>query len=63
MTQKKRVMGIVGSYRKGGMIDTAVSEILRAAERDGALVSKVYLLDAHIEYCKNCRKCMQSPGE
>ena len=27
----KRILGIVGSYRKGGIIDAAVSEVLAAA--------------------------------
>jgi len=55
----KKVVGIVGSYRKGRVIDTAVSEILKGAQNKGAETSKIYLIDKHIEFCTNCRKCTQ----
>ena len=55
----KKVVGIVGSYRKDRVIDTAVSEILKGAEAHGAEISKIYLIDKHIEFCTNCRKCTQ----
>lgn len=57
-----RVIGIVGSYRKGGIIDSLVSETLAAAEEHGAETTKIYLLDAHVEFCTNCRSCTQEPG-
>lgn len=57
-----RVLGIVGSYRRGGTIDQAVSAVLAGAEEDGAAVEKLYLLDQHIEFCSNCRRCTQQPG-
>jgi multimeric flavodoxin WrbA len=56
----KKVVAIVGSYRKGGMIDSAVDAILDGAKTKGADVSKIYLLDKHIEFCTNCRRCTQS---
>lgn len=62
MSTAKRVLGIVGSYRKGGTIDSAVSEILSAAAECGAETSKIYLTDARIEFCTNCRSCTQQPG-
>jgi multimeric flavodoxin WrbA len=55
----KKVVGIVGSYRKGGTIDAAVSAILEGAEQYGAKTSKIYLVDKHIEFCNNCRTCTQ----
>ena len=55
----KKIIGIVGSYRKGRVIDTAVSEILKGAEAHGAQTSKIYLIDKHIEFCTNCRNCTQ----
>jgi multimeric flavodoxin WrbA len=58
----KTIIAIVGSYRKGGVTDTAVDEILRAAQASGAQTSKIYLIDKHIEFCTNCRSCMQQPG-
>jgi len=56
------VTAIVGSYRKGGIVDTAVDEILAAAEQEGAEVAKIYLIDKHVEFCQNCRACMQVEG-
>jgi multimeric flavodoxin WrbA len=58
----KKIVGLVGSYRRGGAVDTLVSEILRSAERLGAETTKVYLLDRPIEFCTNCRTCTQEPG-
>jgi multimeric flavodoxin WrbA len=58
----KKILGIVGSYRKEGIIDTLVTEALAAAEEQGAQISKVYLIDKHIEFCTNCRECTQEKG-
>ena len=58
-----RITAIVGSYRKGGIIDTAIDEILASAREEGAKVEKIYLIDKHIEFCTNCRTCMQQEGE
>lgn len=58
----RKILGIVGSYRKGGIIDRLVSETLSGAEAVGASTKKLYLSDAHIEFCRNCRKCTQVPG-
>jgi multimeric flavodoxin WrbA len=57
-----RIIAIVGSYRKGGVVDRAVDAILAAARDEGAKTTKVYLVDRHIEYCTNCRTCTQQPG-
>jgi len=57
-----KVLGIVGSYRRGGTIDQAVSEVLAGAAEAGAGVEKIYLLDRHVEFCTNCRRCTQLPG-
>jgi multimeric flavodoxin WrbA len=57
-----KIIAIVGSYRKGGVIDNAVDEILAAAGEEGAETEKIYLLDRHIEFCTNCRQCTQKAG-
>ena len=62
MSSSMKVIGIVGSYRKENIVDSAVSEILAEAQRLGAQTSKIYLKDFHIEFCQNCRSCMQVPG-
>jgi multimeric flavodoxin WrbA len=55
----KKVVGIVGSYRKGHIIDSAVSAVLKGAQEAGAQTKKIYLLDKHVEFCDNCRACTQ----
>lgn len=62
MDTSKKIVGIVGSYRKNGFIDTAIAYILASAEHQGAETKKIYLQDQHIEFCTNCRTCMQEPG-
>jgi multimeric flavodoxin WrbA len=62
MENRKRFFGIVGSYRKGGVTDSVVSEVLDAAKKNGAITSKIYLSDCNIEFCSNCRECTQLPG-
>jgi NAD(P)H-dependent FMN reductase len=58
----KKILGIVGSYQKNGIIDRLVTETLSSAGAMGAATKKIYLSDAHIEFCKNCRQCTQEPG-
>lgn len=57
-----KITAITGSYRKGGVIDMAVDEILAAAEACGARVTRVCLTDTRIEFCANCRTCTQQDG-
>ncbi|MEN6459524.1 MAG: flavodoxin family protein [Thermoguttaceae bacterium] len=57
-----KITAIVGTYRKGHVIDRAVDEILAAARASGAETVKIYLLDRRIEFCTNCRACTQSEG-
>jgi NAD(P)H-dependent FMN reductase len=58
----RKVVAIVGSYRKGGTVDTLVDEVLEGAREVGAETSKIYLIDQQIEYCRNCRQCTQEKG-
>lgn len=62
MGDRVRIAAIVGSYRKGGVVDQVVDEILAAAVDRGAQVTKLYLLDTHVEFCTNCRLCTQNEG-
>jgi len=57
-----KITAIVGSYRKGGMIEQAVDEILTAARDEGAETAKIHLLYKNIEFCRNCRACTQQEG-
>lgn len=56
-------MAIVGSYRSGGTIDQAVEAVLEGARARGAITQTVQLRNCHIEFCTNCRHCMQEYGE
>jgi NAD(P)H-dependent FMN reductase len=58
----RKVVAIVGSYRKGGIIDTAVQAVLEGAREKGAETKTIYLTDRHLEFCENCRRCTQAPG-
>jgi putative NADPH-quinone reductase len=58
-----RVVAIVGSYRTGGITDQAVEAVLEGARENGAETETLRLTEKHIEFCTNCRKCMQAPGE
>jgi multimeric flavodoxin WrbA len=58
----RKIVAIVGSYRKGGTVDTVVDAVLAGAREVGAETSKIYLIDRKIEYCRNCRKCTQEKG-
>jgi multimeric flavodoxin WrbA len=63
MNSGSNFLGIVGSYRKYGVIDTVVSEILESAAEAGAASEKIYLLDKNIRFCTNCRECVQPLGK
>lgn len=57
-----RVVALMGSYRKGGTIDTVVDEVLAGARQGGAETRKIDLVDWHVEFCRNCRECCTEPG-
>lgn len=63
MIKHPTIVGIIGSYRKNGIVDSAVTEILAEAEDRGAKTHKIYLQDRQIDFCTNCRICLQEPGE
>jgi multimeric flavodoxin WrbA len=62
MPPSRKILALIGSYRKGGHVDSAVSAVLAGAEAAGASTEKIYLADRPIEFCTNCRTCMQAPG-
>jgi NAD(P)H-dependent FMN reductase len=58
----KKVVAVLGTYRKGGTLDVTVEAILEGARARRAATSTIYLTDKHIEFCTNCRLCTQEPG-
>jgi multimeric flavodoxin WrbA len=63
MAKPTKITAILGTYRKDGVIDSAVEEILASAREAGAETAKIYLIDRHIEFCTNCRVCTQQEGD
>lgn len=59
----KRLLAINGSYRNGGITDKAVEQILADARQCGMEVEHVRLREHPIRFCRNCRQCMQQPGD
>jgi len=57
-----KITAIVGSYRRGGIVESAVDDLLAAAAACGAAVEKIHLLERHVEFCANCRNCTLQPG-
>ena len=53
----KRVLGIVGSPRRGGNTEILVDEVLAGAEEAGALAEKVILTRLNIAPCQACDAC------
>ena len=62
MENGKSVIALVGSYRRGGVVDSAVDEILAGAQQRGAHTTKIFLMDLSIAFCTNCRSCTQEAG-
>jgi NAD(P)H-dependent FMN reductase len=58
----KKIVAIVGSYRRDGTIERAVDAILQAAAEKGTETEKIRLIESRIEFCRNCRKCTQLEG-
>ncbi len=56
----RRMLGIVGSPRRGGNTETLVDEVLRGAEEAGALVEKVILSELDIAPCRACDTCRRT---
>ncbi len=52
-----RILGIVGSPRKGGNTDRLVREVLKGAAAHGANSEVVYLNDLRIRPCQACYFC------
>jgi multimeric flavodoxin WrbA len=63
MDERRRILAINGSYRDGGMTDRVVESIIEDLEALDADVEHVRLRDFPIEFCRNCRECMQQPGD
>lgn len=52
-----KILGIVGSYRKGGNTDLVTDAILAGAARQGAQTEKIFIDDLKIGSCRGCMEC------
>jgi len=55
-----RLLGIVGSPRKGGNTEFVVREVLKAAEQEGAETELISLADYDLKPCDGCEKCIET---
>jgi multimeric flavodoxin WrbA len=62
MNGTRRILAINGSYRDGGATDQAVESVVAALGALGAAAEEVRLRNYPIEFCQNCRECMQQAG-
>jgi multimeric flavodoxin WrbA len=63
MNAKRRILAINGSYRSGGITDQAIASLTEDLRAFNVEVEEVRLRDHPIEFCVNCRECMQQPGD
>jgi multimeric flavodoxin WrbA len=54
-----KVLGLVGSPRKGGNTDLVMDAILYGAGASRHAVEKIYLYDANLLPCVDCRNCQK----
>ncbi|MFX1474974.1 MAG: flavodoxin family protein [Promethearchaeota archaeon] len=55
-----RVLGVVGSPRRGGNTDFLVEAVLTGAEKAGALTEKIILNELEIKPCQACNRCRET---
>ena len=63
MNNDRNVLAINGSYREGGTTDQVIASITEELRQQGVAVEEICLRDLPIEFCLNCRACMQEPGD
>ena len=63
MNRKRRILAINGSYRDGGVTDQTIKSVIENLESFDVEVEHVRLREYPIEFCRNCRECMQQPGD
>lgn len=55
--KEKKVLGIVGSPRKGANTDTLVEQVLKGASEKGVSIEKLVLSEMDIKPCTACDAC------
>lgn len=57
-----KILAINGSYRANGFTDQVLYKLASRFTAEGAEVEQIDLRDYPINFCYNCRHCMQKPG-
>ncbi len=57
-----KILGIVGSPRKGSSTDLLVDIVLKGAVISGAAVEKINISDLNLAFCTGCMECRQNNG-
>ena len=55
-----KLLGIVGSPRKGGNTEIVIKEALKAGEQEGAETELIHLVDFSLKPCDACRACFET---
>ncbi|MDI6890861.1 MAG: NAD(P)H-dependent oxidoreductase [Thermodesulfovibrionales bacterium] len=55
-----RILGIVGSPRKGGNTEILTEHLLKGAAEMGAETELVSLSDLNLNYCRGCHHCLET---
>jgi hypothetical protein len=55
-----KVLGVVGSPRKGGNTDILVERVLSGAQKEGNTTNKIFLNDLNIKPCQACMSCKKT---
>jgi multimeric flavodoxin WrbA len=57
---KIKVLGIIGSPRRGANTETLVDQVLRGSEEAGAVVEKIVVSEMNIKPCTACNACKKT---
>ena len=57
---KNKVLGIVGSPKRGANTDTLVEQVLKGAEEAGAVTEKLSIAEMDIKPCTACNACQNT---
>ena len=63
MGGRRKILAINGSYRADGVTDKAVACLIDDLRALDVEVEHIRLRDYPIGFCRNCRECMQQPGD
>ena len=57
MTDKRKILAIIGTHRKNGIVSTLAKNILKGARNNGCETELINLFDYNIEDCIGCWNC------